>query len=313
MQNQTKVLISSVYGPVESWRLGKSLGIDLVMDPSTCSFNCTYCQLGFIQKITNKRKLFVRTKKVIKDFLFSNWKEADIITFSGSGEPSLAKNIGEVIKEIKSLINEALCCYSLKSLGASSQDFRSGAIKKITNKKIAILTNGTLFNDPQVREDVLNADVISVKLDAPDNKTLQAINRPATGINLETILTSIKKLKTDINTSTHQHKITLQVQTMFMPQNKNQIEELAKLLNEIKPDEVALNTPTRPYPSNWDIITRGAHGDDIKKIKFPTKPLKQLTHKEAEEIENKLSELTGLKIISVFEPKPSFEHSYKKV
>lgn len=271
---------SSTYGPVKSWRLGKSLGIDLIMDPSTCSFNCTYCQLGFIQKITTERKLFIETKKVLEDFLASNWQEADIITFSGSGEPTLATNLGEVIKEIK----------------------------KITNKKIAILTNGTLFNDPIVRKDVLNADIISVKLDAPDDKTLRAINRPANGISLETILSGIKKLKENIktskhqntNTSTHQHKI-LQIQTMFMPQNKNQIEALAMLLNEIKPDEVALNTPTRPYPRGWDIITRGAHGDDAKKIKFPTKSLKQLTQEEADGIENKLKELTGLKIISVYE------------
>ena len=273
MTNDSLTNVSSIYGPVDSWRLGKSLGVDLIMDPSTCSFNCTYCQLGFIQKITSERKLFISTKKVLDDFKASNWKDANVITFSGSGEPTLALNIGEVIKEIKKL-----------TLG------------KIP---VAILTNGTLFNDEKVREDILNADVISVKLDAPDEETLQAINRPAEEINLGLILTGIKKLKQDIVKACRGMPL-LQMQIMFMPQNKNKINELAKLLNEIKPDEVALNTPTRPYPSGWDIITRGAHGKDAKKIKHPTKPLKQLTREEAVYIETRLRELTGLKIISVY-------------
>ena len=265
MKESPTISISSVYGPVDSWRVGKSLGIDLIMDPSTCSFNCTYCQLGFIEKITKERKLFVETTKVISDFKASDWKEADVITFSGSGEPTLATNIGEVIS----------------------------GIKKITDKPIAILTNATLLNSPQVITDVLNADIISVKLDAPNDKTLKEINRPREGIDLDLILSGIQKLKKEFHGK-------LQVQIMFMPQNKNQIEELAKLLNKIKPDEIALNTPTRPYPSGWDIITRGAHGEDAKKIKFPTKPLKTLTLEEARDIETKLKELTKLEVISVY-------------
>ena len=273
MEKNLTTSISSIYGPVDSWRVGKSLGIDLIMDPSTCSFNCTYCQLGFIQKVTKERKLFIQTENIISDFKSSRWKEADVITFSGSGEPTLAKNIGEVISEIK----------------------------KITDKPIAILTNGTLLNNQAVRADILSADLISVKLDAPNDKTLKEINRPADQINLDSIISGIQKLKKDI-VGAYCNKPLLQIQIMFMPQNKNQIEELAKLLNEIKPDEVALNTPTRPYPSGWDIITRGAHGEDAKKIKFPTKSLKVLTPEEAKEIEIKLRELTKLKVISVYKP-----------
>ena len=227
-----------MYGPVDSWRVGKSLGVDLIMETSTCSFNCTYCQLGFIQRITSERKQFIPTERVIEDFKNSDWKNADVITISGSGEPTLALNIGDVINEIK----------------------------KITEgkKPIVILTNATLFGDSQVRKDVKNADVIAVKLDAPDDETLQAINRPASGITINSIVSGIKKLKKEFNGK-------IQVQIMFMPQNKTKIKKLASLLNEINPDEVALNTPTRPYPSGWDIITRGAHGEDAKKNKISYK------------------------------------------
>lgn len=254
-------LISTIYGPVKSWRVGNSLGVDLLLDTSTCSFNCVYCQLGFIQRITKERKVYVPTKKVIDDFLNSNWKSADVITFSGSGEPTLSLNIGEVINKIK----------------------------EITKGKIpiCILTNGTLLNDKSVRDDLKNADLISVKLDAPDDKTLQMINRPAKGINIDLILNGIMKLKNEIKEGGVPGP-RLQIQIMFMPQNKNQIKELAEILNKIKPDEVALNTPTRPYPSGFDMITRGAHGEDAKKIKFPTKPLKCLTKEEAKRIEKEL-------------------------
>lgn len=265
MANLTKT--STVYGPVNSWRVGKSLGIDLIMETSTCSFNCTYCQLGFIQKITTERKLFVPTKKIIEDFKCSDWKEADVITISGSGEPTLALNIKEVISELK----------------------------KLTSKPIVILTNATLFNNENVVEDVLEVDKIAVKLDAPNDDVLQQINRPAGGVTHNSILSGIKKLK-------EKYKGEVQVQVMFMPQNKAMINELAQILNEIKPDEVALNTPTRPYPSGWDIITRGAHGKDAEKIEFPTKPLKKLTEEEAKNIEKELSQITGLKILSVYRP-----------
>lgn len=277
---------SSVYGPVDSWRLGKSLGVDLIMDTSTCSFNCTYCQLGFIQKTTSQRNLFVSTEKVIADFKKSNWMDSDIITFSGSGEPTLALNLGEVICKIKEIIKNNLPFKSIP---------------------IGILTNGTLLNDPDVRNDVLKVDIISVKLDAINDTVLNLINRPIPGINLNSILEGIEKLKEDINHVESCHGMTLhskilQIQVMFMPQNKDKISDFAILLNKIKPDEVALNTPTRPYPSGWDIITRGAHGEDAKKIKYPVKPLKILTKDEAFQIESKLKELTGLKVISVYKP-----------
>ncbi len=262
--------LSSVYGPLESWRFGKSLGIDLIMDPSTCSFNCTYCQLGYIQNITSKRKIYVETNKILEDFKSSKWKDADVITFSGSGEPTLGLNLGEVIDEIK----------------------------KITNTPITVLTNATLLNEIDVRNNLLKADTVSAKLDSIDDITLKQINRPAEDISFEGIIQGIKQLKADISKSKTKPKLQLQI--MFMPQNKHRIKELAKLINEINPDEVALNTPTRPYPQGWDIFSRGAHGDEYKKINFETKELKKLSKDEASNIEEELKKLCNTKIFSVY-------------
>ena len=140
--------VSCVYGPVTSWRVGRSLGIDLLCINSICSFNCTYCQLGFIQVRINHRDLFVPTSKVVADFERSDWRQADIITFSGNGEPTLATNLGEVIGELKA---------------------RSG-------KPTLVLTNGTLLDSEEVRQELALSDQVFLKLDAAS----EPVSRPST-------------------------------------------------------------------------------------------------------------------------------------
>src|SRR5512134_31436 len=122
--------VSSVYGPVRSWRVGMSLGVDPICINSVCSFNCTYCQLGFIQVRINERQVFVPTDKVMTDLQASRWREADIITVSGSGEPTLAANLGSIVQ----------------------------GLKAHTGKPVLVLTNGTLLHLPQVQEDLLICD-----------------------------------------------------------------------------------------------------------------------------------------------------------
>ena len=89
---------STIYGPVESWRLGRSLGVDLLCVDSICSFECVYCQLGKINRVTTKREVFVSTEKVLKDLKNSDWQQADVITFSGSGEPFVNPELPEFIE-----------------------------------------------------------------------------------------------------------------------------------------------------------------------------------------------------------------------
>src|SRR5919107_817964 len=91
----------TVYGPVDSWRLGRSLGVDLLCVNSICSFRCFYCQLGRINVNTSERAVFVPTRKVVEDLGRADWGGADCVTLSGSGEPTLAANMGEGIREVK--------------------------------------------------------------------------------------------------------------------------------------------------------------------------------------------------------------------
>jgi len=256
--------VSTVYGPVPSWRVGQSLGIDLIRDNSVCSFNCVYCQLGYIQDITNQRREFVSTATVLDDFQQSKWHEADIITYSGNGEPTLATNLGEVAKGIRAITDIPQLC----------------------------LTNGTTLGIPEVIQDLQLIDRVYVKLDAATETVFQRVNRPADGISLQKIVDDAVKFRQVYNGF-------LGVQCMFLPLNTKEAEALTELIQRIQPDEVQLNTPTRPYPKEWHYSTRGGHSKELRQ--YEGAPLKTISLQEAERIEALLAEKTGLKILSVYQ------------
>jgi wyosine [tRNA(Phe)-imidazoG37] synthetase (radical SAM superfamily) len=253
--------VSAIYGPVQSWRVGMSLGVDPICVNSVCSFNCTYCQLGFIQLASNERRLFVTTQKVMQDLKASRWREADIITVSGSGEPTLALNLGEIV----------------------------GALQAYTRKPVLILTNGTLLHLHDVQEELSQAEKVFIKLDAATEDTFRRINRPVPGVELRGIVGAILDFR-------RKYRGYLGIQMMFTRVNLGEISQFNRLLKEIGPDEVQLNTPTRPYPRNWVIQTRGSHAG----VDYPARPLKRITAEEAAWVEAELRSGTGLKIVSVY-------------
>ena len=252
--------VSTVYGPVRSWRVGQSLGIDLICENSVCSFNCTYCQLGFIQVRTNERRLFVPTEKVVEDLRRSRWRDADIITFSGSGEPTLALNLGEATRQIA--------------------DY--------TKKTTLVLTNGTLWSSEQVRQELSEADQVFLKLDAASEDVLRRVNRPVEGVTLSRIVESAVQFRSNYSGK-------LGIQMMFVYANTEEIEAFAEILNRIRPDEVQVNTPTRPYPSDWYLASRGSH----EGVDYPAKPLKQVSLEQLAQIVDQLQAMTGLTVTSV--------------
>ena len=94
-----------IYGPVSSWRLGRSLGVDPISaKEKICTFDCVYCQLGRTKTFSSERREFVRIKDVIHEIQTLPLPPIDYITFSGAGEPTLAKNLGGMIKAVKHLV-----------------------------------------------------------------------------------------------------------------------------------------------------------------------------------------------------------------
>lgn len=256
----TNPLPSSIYGPVRSWRLGWSLGVDVLCTDSICSFECVYCQLGKINRVTMERDVFVSTEKILEDLKNSDWQKADVITFSGSGEPTLAANLGEVI----------------------------GKIKQLTGKTIIVLTNSTLLHDEKVRNEIALADRIFCKLDAWSDETLQKIDRPHKQVSLEKIISGIRLLRRDF-------KKFLAIQTMNLRLPKEQeIKKFAEILRSIKPDEVQLNLPTRPIPNDYFLETRG----NKIEIKPEFKKIKTISKTNLENVRLKLAKLTDSPIIT---------------
>lgn len=201
-----------IYGPVSSWRLGASLGIDLLSSTrKICTFDCIYCQLGKTFRFTEKPKVYGKTSEITVELERLPGYKIDYITFSGRGEPSLAKNLGQAIK----------------------------AVKKLKIAPVAVLTNSSLIDQAYIRENLSFADFVIAKLDAYSQESLEKINQPAKAIRFEKIIQGIKQFKKDFK-----RKFALQI--MFVEENQRDAEKLAKLAQEINPSEVQINTPRRP-------------------------------------------------------------------
>lgn len=199
-----------IYGPVPSWRFGRSLGIDPVCSlDKVCSFDCVYCQLGRTKTKTLERKPYIGISRMKKELEAVDKSNIDVITFSGTGEPTLNSELGKMI-----------------------------IFAKEFGFPVVVLTNSSLLSDPQVRKDLCNADIIAAKLDAPNEEVFQKINNPVNEIHFETILNGIKVFRKEF-------KGKLALQMMFTKLNKQYAKEMADLARELKPDEVQLDTPLR--------------------------------------------------------------------
>lgn len=222
-----------LFGPVPSRRLGMSLGVDLV-PKKVCSLNCIYCEVGKTTKLTLDKKEYIKFDKVKEELInyFNNNPDPDYITFSGSGEPTLNLRIGEILQFIK---------------------HNRPAIP------VAVLTNGTLFYDKNVREAIINADVVLPSLDAATENVFRKINRPHKKLTIDKYIQGLIDFKKEF-------KGKIWLETFILPNyndNDNELTELKKAILKIKPDSVQLNTLDRP-----GIISnlRGATRDELQRV-----------------------------------------------
>lgn len=210
-----------LFGPVPSRRLGISLGVDLVPH-KVCTLNCVYCEVGRTTLLTLERKEYVPIDAVIAelDEYLRQDPELDFITFSGQGEPTLNSGLGKVINHIKA---------------------------NYPRYKVAILTNGTLFWDISLRQEVMRADVLLPDLDAVSQSVFQKLNRPHQDLDNARIIAGLKELRQEFP-----GKIYMEV---FMVEGLNDTESELALLREtllmLKPDIVQLNTLDRPGTESW--------------------------------------------------------------
>ena len=207
-----------VFGPVPSRRLGVSLGVDLVVSKS-CNLNCIFCECGATKKIQLERQRFKDMDEILNEIqsVLKNIKP-DYITFSGSGEPTLSLDLGNISKAIKE---------DLKYKG-----------------KICLITNSLLLANEQVTKELKYIDLIVPTLNTLKQDIFEKIVRP----DYRTSVDQIKKGFINLNNSYYKGKIWIEI---FILENINDSEEnfieIANFLNSenIRYDKIQLNTIDR--------------------------------------------------------------------
>ena len=157
-----------VFGPVPSRRLGKSLGVNNI-PYKICTYSCIYCQVGKAIKMQVERQEFYEPEKLFDEVrksllsITNNKDYPDYITIVPDGEPTLDINLGSLIQKFNSL-----------------------------QLPVAVITNASLINLPDVQQDLLSADYVSVKADTFNIDTWKKINKPYKSLDLYEIISGLE-------------------------------------------------------------------------------------------------------------------------
>ena len=207
-----------VFGPVPSRRLGASLGINNI-PPKVCTYSCVYCQIGKTLTLQCDRQEFYdpddlarEVKEKVDELKKSNTK-IDYLSFVPDGEPTLDSNLGNIIERIRPL-----------------------------HIKIAVITNGSLIDCRDVREDLQKADLVSLKVDAGTRKTWLRTDRPHKSLDQKAILDGMLEFKA-------MFKGEIITETMLLKGMNDSYEEIRKIadfLQLLKPTKSYISIPTRP-------------------------------------------------------------------
>ena len=211
-----------VFGPVPSRRLGQSLGIDPI-PLKTCNWNCVYCQLGRTSPLTNERKDFFPPEEIaaeVQEALEAHQPgEIDWVTFVGSGETLLYASMGRLLRQVKS----------------------------ITKLPLAVITNGSLLYLPKVRQELEVADAVLPTLDAGTTELYLRINRSHPVITFERLVAGLIAFR-------EEYRGRLWVEVMLvrgLNDTPQALADIARVLEEVNPDAIHINLPTRPPAENW--------------------------------------------------------------
>lgn len=206
------------FGPVPSRRLGRSLGINHV-PAKHCTYSCVYCQVGRTTHMDLERREFYRVDQVLADVekkvmeCAQVEKEIEYLTLVPDGEPTLDINLGKLI----------------------------GALKQF-DIPIAVISNASLIDCPDVQEELLQADWVSLKLDSVDETTWKKINRPRHRLSLSRILEGMLTFQKKY----HGELVTESMMVAGLNDNENSTRQLCDFLLELQPLKSYLSIPTRP-------------------------------------------------------------------
>jgi wyosine [tRNA(Phe)-imidazoG37] synthetase (radical SAM superfamily) len=235
-----------IFGPVQSRRLGVSLGINLLpLSKKLCNFDCIYCECGWshiheIRKtdIPSRKEVASELSKVLGEMKISG-KKPDMITFAGNGEPPMHPDFEGIAEDTSIIRNEYF-----------------------PDCQISLLSNSSLLHKKSIAAAMRFIDINFLKLDTAIEATFQKINKPVESIRLEEIIDSLAE-----------YKGPKTIQTLFIRglnefegadnTTDKEIEGLIEAYKRIKPESVMVYTFSRDTPTP-DLIKIST--DELKNI-----------------------------------------------
>ncbi|MBQ0074399.1 MAG: radical SAM protein [Prevotella sp.] len=223
----TIIYPSPIFGPVQSRRLGVSLGVNLMPgDGKVCSFDCIYCECGFNADYRPKQKR--PTREEVREALtavlssrHNNGEALDVITFAGNGEPTGHPDFKGIIED---------------TIEARDRFFPSA--------KVSVLSNATYIYKEEVREALMLVDNNIQKLDTVNMDYIRKVDRPQQpSYDVKMVIEDLKRF--------NGHVI---IQTMFMDgegvnnTSEGFIAPWLEAVKEIKPQQVMIYTIDRETP-----------------------------------------------------------------
>jgi wyosine [tRNA(Phe)-imidazoG37] synthetase (radical SAM superfamily) len=219
------------FGPVPSRRLGRSLGVNNI-PPKVCTYACVYCQLGRTLKMQIERRAFYEPEEVLKavqdrvEKAVDSGESVDYLTFVPDGEPTLDVNLGREIELVKPL-----------------------------GIKTAVITNASLVWREDVQEDLMDADWVSLKVDAVQEDVWRRVDRPHGSLQLDRVLDGMLEFASAYRSAYWRAGSgELVTETMLVGgvnDDDDHVRDIADFLARLGPDRAYLAIPTRPPGELW--------------------------------------------------------------
>lgn len=206
------------FGPIPPRRLGLSLVINNIVSNKVCSYSCVYCQISVTLKKLATRQVFYEPEKLVENVgkhleKLDNTHKPDYLTFVANGEPTIDINLGKEIRLLKK-----------------------------SDIPIAVITNSSLIHLDEVRSDLMEADWVSVKVDAVDEAIWRKINRPPVEMDLNKILDGLQLFAVNYQGKLH-------TETMLVEgynDSTKLLKQSAFFIAMLKTQKAYLSIPTRP-------------------------------------------------------------------